>query len=139
MEMLVLHNQRHEQFAQALASGRLTATKAYVSVGYSERGAAVSASLLRKNAKVAVRVQELQASSACDPRGLRSGRRLRNLGSRVYGSVGIGARCTRFRLDQPVVVCLVINSACSRMWHFFAGNCPVMRWIRSSTPLFPMS
>ena len=62
--MPVLSNPRHEQFAQALASGRLTATKAYVSVGYSENGAAVSASRLRRNADVAARVQELQASAA---------------------------------------------------------------------------
>jgi phage terminase small subunit len=64
--MPVLHNERHERFAQALASGRLTAGKAYVSVGYSEKGAAVSASSLRRNAQVAARIQELLTNQAAE-------------------------------------------------------------------------
>jgi phage terminase small subunit len=60
--MPVLHNQRHEQFARAIASGRVNATKAYVSAGYSEKGAAVSASRLRRKAQVAARIQELRTN-----------------------------------------------------------------------------
>lgn len=37
-----------------------------VSAGYSEKGAAVSASRLRRNAKVAARMQELQTKQAED-------------------------------------------------------------------------
>jgi phage terminase small subunit len=64
--MPVLSNHRHEQFAQALVSGRLNATQAYVSAGYSGKGAAVSASRLRRKANVAARIQELQSKAAED-------------------------------------------------------------------------
>jgi hypothetical protein len=64
--MPVLRNKRHELFAQALVSGRVTATEAYVSAGYSGKGAAVSASRLRRKATVSARIRELQENQAAD-------------------------------------------------------------------------
>jgi phage terminase small subunit len=44
--MAVLTNSKHEQFAQAVAKG-VSATKAYVSAGYSDKGAKQSAARMR--------------------------------------------------------------------------------------------
>ena len=54
-----LHNPRHEQFAQLVASGK-SATQSYISAGYSKAGAHASAHRLRQNAVVQARVEELQ-------------------------------------------------------------------------------
>jgi hypothetical protein len=58
--MPVLSNSRHELVALAIAKG-VSATKAYISAGYSERGAKQSAARLLRNADVCSRVAELQA------------------------------------------------------------------------------
>jgi phage terminase small subunit len=59
----VLDNTRHELFAQSVATGT-SATAAYTSAGYSEEGAAASASRLLTDPKVAARVEELRTSIA---------------------------------------------------------------------------
>jgi phage terminase small subunit len=59
----VLDNTKHEQFAQSVATG-ISGTEAYTSVGYSEAGAAASASRLLTNARVSARVEELKTSIA---------------------------------------------------------------------------
>jgi phage terminase small subunit len=59
----VLDNTKHEQFAQSVATGT-SATGAYTSVGYSEAGAAASASRLLTNANVSARIEELKTSIA---------------------------------------------------------------------------
>lgn len=59
----VLDNTKHEQFAQSVATGT-SATGAYTSVGYSEAGAAGSASRLLTNAGVSARIEELRTSIA---------------------------------------------------------------------------
>ena len=61
--MPVLPNIRHEQFAQALASG-LNATNAYISAGYKKAGAAQNAARLIKVDKVCARVKELRTTIA---------------------------------------------------------------------------
>lgn len=59
--MPVLHNQRHESFAQALAKGK-TADEAYAQAGYKpHRG---NASTLRAKQNIVDRVAELQAKVA---------------------------------------------------------------------------
>jgi hypothetical protein len=57
--MPVLSNSKREQFALAIAKG-VSATKAYISVGYSECGAKQSAARLLRNAEVSSRVAQLQ-------------------------------------------------------------------------------
>jgi hypothetical protein len=57
--MAVLENSKHEQFALRVAKG-VSATKAYVSAGYSAAGAKVSASRLLTNANVCSRIREIQ-------------------------------------------------------------------------------
>jgi phage terminase small subunit len=57
--MPVLGNIKHEQFALLLVKG-VSATKAYVSAGYSPKGAQQSAARLLSNAEVCSRVRELQ-------------------------------------------------------------------------------
>ena len=57
--MTVLKNSKHEQFALSVAKG-VSASRAYVSAGYSATGATASASRLLTNAKVCTRVRELQ-------------------------------------------------------------------------------
>ena len=59
----VLDNTKHEQFAQSVATGT-SATGAYTSAGYSEAGAAASASRLLTNANVSARIEELRTSIA---------------------------------------------------------------------------
>ena len=59
----VLDNTKHERFAQSVATG-ISATEAYSSVGYSEAGAAASASRLLANASVSARIEELKTSIA---------------------------------------------------------------------------
>jgi phage terminase small subunit len=59
----VLDNTKHEQFAQSVATG-ISATEAYTSVGYSEAGAAASASRLLTDASVSARIEELKTSIA---------------------------------------------------------------------------
>jgi hypothetical protein len=61
--MAVLTNSKHEQFAQAIAKG-VSATKAYVSVGYSEKGAQQSSARMLLNAVVCSRIAELQQTLA---------------------------------------------------------------------------
>lgn len=58
--MPVLTNPRHEQFAQGLLQG-LSATRAYVAAGFSEKGAGQSAARLLKNADICSRLIEIRA------------------------------------------------------------------------------
>ena len=58
--MAVLNNSRHEQFAQGVAKG-LSATRAYISAGYSPNGASQAAGKLLRIAEVCSRVQELKS------------------------------------------------------------------------------
>ena len=64
--MALLKNPKHERFAQLVARGDLSATRAYIKCGYSKNGADVSASKLLGNARVSGRIQELQSESAQD-------------------------------------------------------------------------
>src|ERR1017187_7028382 len=57
--MAVLDNSKHEHFAQLVAKG-VSATKAYTSAGYSDKGAQPSAARLLLNAMVRARLRELQ-------------------------------------------------------------------------------
>ena len=59
--MAVLGKSKHEHFAQAVAKG-LSASKAYISAGYSEKGAASSAARMLTNAPICARIAELQAA-----------------------------------------------------------------------------
>src|SRR5713101_1892543 len=59
VDISVLRNPRHEQFAQLIATGKPPA-EAYVCVGFSKAGAAASATRLLRNAPVKARVEELQ-------------------------------------------------------------------------------
>jgi phage terminase small subunit len=61
--MAVLENSKHEQFALLVAKG-VSASKAYVSAGYSAAGAKVSASRLLTNANVCSRIRLLADSRA---------------------------------------------------------------------------
>jgi hypothetical protein len=49
--MAVMERSKHEQFAQLVSKG-VSATKAYVSIGYSPKGARQSASRMLTNADV---------------------------------------------------------------------------------------
>ena len=64
--MSTLKNVRHEKFALAVAQGNMTGARAYLAAGYeaTEGAAAVGATRLLKDAKIAARVAELQARSA---------------------------------------------------------------------------
>ena len=57
--MAVLDNSKHEHFAQLVAKG-VSATKAYTSAGYSDKGAKQSAARLLTNADLCARIRELQ-------------------------------------------------------------------------------
>jgi phage terminase small subunit len=57
----VLDNTKHEHFAQSVATGT-SATGAYTSVGYTEAGAASSASRLLTDPNVSARIEELKTS-----------------------------------------------------------------------------
>jgi phage terminase small subunit len=59
----VLDNTKHEYFAQSVATGT-SATGAYTAVGYSEAGAAASASRLLSDTNVSARIEELKTSIA---------------------------------------------------------------------------
>ena len=61
--MALLRNPRHEKFSQLVASG-IKPTEAYVSLGYSEAGAAQSANKLLKRADVRARVDEILSAAA---------------------------------------------------------------------------
>ena len=61
--MSILRNPRHEKFSQVVASD-VRATQAYVSCGYSEKGAAQSANNLLKKRDVAARISELKELAA---------------------------------------------------------------------------
>jgi hypothetical protein len=61
--MVALENSKHEQFAQLVAKG-VSASKAYVSVGYSQGGAAQGAARLLRNAKVCSHVAEIRSALA---------------------------------------------------------------------------
>jgi hypothetical protein len=62
--MAVLSNPRHEKFSHLVASG-IKPTEAYISLGYSAKGASQSANNLRKRPDVRGRVDEiLQAAAA---------------------------------------------------------------------------
>lgn len=56
---MTLANPRHEQFAHLVAGGQ-SPTRSYASVYGSEKGAPQSANRLRKDAKVAARIEELR-------------------------------------------------------------------------------
>ena len=57
--MPVLEQNKHEQFAQLILKG-VSATKAYVSLGYSPKGAAQGGARLLRNVQVCARIRELQ-------------------------------------------------------------------------------
>ena len=59
--MPILINPRHEHFAQLVASG-VNATEAYITVGYSKRGAHASAHRLQHNPSVFRRLEELRGA-----------------------------------------------------------------------------
>jgi hypothetical protein len=59
--MPILRNLKHEQFAQFVANG-INPTEAYVSAGYSDKGAHASASRLLGVATVRARVEELRGA-----------------------------------------------------------------------------
>ena len=61
--MAVLHNPRHEQFAQLVASGK-TPAEAYVAAGYAAKTAYTCGPRLLKTASVRARVAELQRTVA---------------------------------------------------------------------------
>jgi hypothetical protein len=61
--MAALANSKHEHFAQAVAKG-VSASKAYVSAGYSPNGAKQSAARMRTNADLRSRIRELQSTLA---------------------------------------------------------------------------
>jgi len=61
--MAILKNTKHEQFAHRVAEGG-SAEKAYISLGYSKKGAAQSACKLLKTPKVRARVTELKEAIA---------------------------------------------------------------------------
>ena len=63
--MAVLACIKHEQFAQLLAKG-VSATKAYVSVGYSPNGARQSASRMLTKAMISSRIRELQEANSAE-------------------------------------------------------------------------
>ena len=63
--MPVLESSKHEQFAQHVAKG-VSATKAYVLAGYSEKGAGPSACRMLRNASISARVAELQDAIATE-------------------------------------------------------------------------
>jgi hypothetical protein len=63
--MAVLAYSKHEQFAQLVVKG-VRATKAYVSAGYSPKGARQSASRMLKNADVRARVRELKEANSAE-------------------------------------------------------------------------
>jgi len=63
--MPVLAHTKYEQFAQSIAKG-MSATGAYIAVGYSKAGAAASASRLMTNAKVSARIKELKTANAAN-------------------------------------------------------------------------
>ena len=60
--MSVLDNPRHEEFAQRVAVGDVSASAAYVGSGYGKRGARQSASRLLNTPKVRARIDELRAA-----------------------------------------------------------------------------
>jgi hypothetical protein len=57
--MSVLDNSKHEQFAKLVAKG-VSATKAYVSAGYSANGARVGGARLNAKATVRARIRQIQ-------------------------------------------------------------------------------
>jgi phage terminase small subunit len=59
--MPILRNLKHEQFAQFVANG-INPTEAYVSAGYSDKGAHASASRLLGVATVRARVEQLRSA-----------------------------------------------------------------------------
>ena len=61
--MSVLHNPRHEQFAQLVASGK-DLTQSFISAGYSKANAASCARRLSRKEQVRARIVELQAAGA---------------------------------------------------------------------------
>jgi hypothetical protein len=61
--MAVLVNPRHERFAQLVAGG-IRPGAAYVSLGYSRRGAPQSAAKLQQRSDVRSRIDEILASAA---------------------------------------------------------------------------
>ena len=61
--MAILSNPRHEKFSQLVAGG-IKPTEAYISLGYSARGAPQSANNLRKRADVRGRVDEILQAAA---------------------------------------------------------------------------
>ena len=61
--MANLSNPRHEKFSQLVASG-IKPTEAYISLGYSAKGAPQSANKLLKRADVRVRVEEILQAAA---------------------------------------------------------------------------
>ena len=61
--MSVLHNPRHEQFAQLVASGK-DLTQSFISAGYSKANAVSCARRLSRKEQVRARIVELQAAGA---------------------------------------------------------------------------
>jgi HAMP domain-containing protein len=72
--MPVLPKSKHEHFAQLVAKG-VSVTKAYVSAGYSGKGAAASASRMLTNASICGRIAELRETLAAGTIALEIGNR----------------------------------------------------------------
>src|ERR1035437_7239639 len=109
--MSVLKCTKHEQFALFVVKG-VSATKAYVSAGYSPKGAQQSATRLLQNAAVCARIKELKTAVA--ERVVRAEIRHRNwrvqvLQQRVEAMLALGAAlaetyCAEVGEAQPVTV-----------------------------------
>jgi hypothetical protein len=101
--MPVLTSSKHEKFAQLAASG-VSATKAYVSAGYSKANARQNASRLITNDNVLARIKELQTAVA--ERVVASEIRRRNwrvevLQQRVEGMLALSAARAKEYAEFP--------------------------------------
>src|SRR5216683_591617 len=95
VDISVLRNPRHEQFAQLVATGKPPA-EAYVCVGFSKAGAAASATRLLRNAPVRARVEELQ-------HGVAQAAATRAAIDREYVLAGLKENYRRAMQQEPVL------------------------------------
>src|SRR5712692_8714147 len=95
VDISVLRNPRHEQFAQLVATGNPPA-EAYVWVGFSKAGAAPSATRLLRNAPVRARVEELQ-------HGVAQAAATRAAIDREYVLAGLKENYRRAMQQEPVL------------------------------------
>jgi hypothetical protein len=91
--MAALANSKHEHFAQAIAKG-VSASKAYVSAGYSAKGAKQSAARMLTNADHCSRIRELQqtfAAGVVDVEIRKRSARVQVLQNRLDGLLALSA------------------------------------------------